>query len=394
MEKQEKTINNSKVKKVAILTNGGDAPGLNAVIRAILKSAKVHGIEVYGYIDGYKGFLENNYVRLDLSTNGSGLLTRGGTVIGTSNSTNLFNLKKQKKDGSYEYVDMSDFCVKQFNDQGFDCLFTLGGDGTQKSARDFAVKGLNIIGIPKTIDNDVALTDRTFGYDTAVAVATDALERLHSTAESHKRIMVLEVMGRHAGWIALASGIAGGADAILIPEIPFDINRVADKVNNRKALGKEYSIICVAEGAFPKSGEQVVKGKVENKGLDDKKLGGIGERVAADLEALTGLVSRNTVLGYVQRGGTPTASDRLLSSGYGVTALDLAMKGIFKVLVTYTNGKMGYVSLEDVVGDNKEIGAPSKNNKVSNLKKVKLDDELVKTAYNLDIEMGAELSFD
>lgn len=394
MEKQEKTINNSKVKKVAILTNGGDAPGLNAVIRAILKSAKVHGIEVYGYIDGYKGFLENNYVKLDLSTNGSGLLTRGGTIIGTSNSTNLFNLKKQKKDGSYEYVDMSDFCIKQFKEQGFDCLFTLGGDGTQKSARDFAVKGLNIIGIPKTIDNDVALTDKTFGYDTAVTVATDALERLHSTAESHKRIMVLEVMGRHAGWIALASGIAGGADAILIPEIPFDINRVADKVNNRKAFGKEYSIICVAEGAYPKSGEQVIKGKIENKGLDDKKLGGIGERVAKELEELTGLVSRNTVLGYVQRGGTPTASDRLLSSRYGVTALDLAMKGIFKVLVTYTNGKMGYVFLEDVVGDNKEIGAPSKNNKVSNLKKVKLDDELVKTAYNLDIEMGAELSFD
>ena len=382
-----------KVKKVAILTNGGDAPGLNTVIRAILKSAKVHDIEVYGYLEGYKGFLENKYVRLDLSGNAAGLLTRGGTIIGTSNSTNLFNLKKQKSDGSFEYVDMSDFCIKQFQEQGFDCLFTLGGDGTQKSARDFAVKGLNVIGIPKTIDNDVALTDKTFGYDTAVSVATDALERLHSTAESHKRIMVLEVMGRHAGWIALASGIAGGADAILIPEIPFDIDRVAQKVLDRKAAGKDYTIICVAEGAHPIDGEQVTVGKTEGKGLDDKRLGGIGEYLAKELEARTGSVSRNTVLGYVQRGGTPTATDRILSSNYGVKALELAMQGIFKILVTFTNGKMGYVSLEDVIGNNKEIGAPSKNNEISNLKKVKMDDQLIHTAYNLDIELGQELNF-
>lgn len=383
-----------KVKKVAILTNGGDAPGLNVVIRAILKSAEIHDIEVYGYIEGYKGFLENNYIKLDLKTNAKGLLTRGGTIIGTSNSTNLFNLKKENADGSFEYVDMSDYCIKQFYEQGFDCLFTLGGDGTQKSARDFAVKGLNVIGIPKTIDNDVALTDKTFGFDSAVAVATDALERLHSTAESHKRIMVLEVMGRHAGWIALASGIAGGADSILIPEIPFDINRVAEKVLNRKAEGKEYSIICVAEGAYPFEGEQKTIGTTDEKGLDDKKLGGIGEYVAKELEAITGMVSRNTVLGYVQRGGSPIATDRILSSNYGVKALELAMQGIFKILVTYTNGKMGHVDLEDVIGDNKEIGAPSKNNAISNLKRVKLDDELVKTAYNLNIELGQEINLD
>ena len=379
------------VKKVAILTNGGDAPGLNVVIRAILKSAKIHDIDVYGYIDGYKGFLENDYVKLDLSTNASGLLTRGGTIIGTSNSTNLFNLKKKKADGSFEYVDMSDYCVKQFKEQGFDCLFTLGGDGTQKSARDFADKGLNVIGIPKTIDNDVALTDKTFGFDSAVSVATDALERLHSTAESHKRIMVLEVMGRHTGWIALASGIAGGADAILIPEIPFDIKRVAEKVLRRKSEGKEYTIICVAEGAFPIQGQQETIGTNNDKGLDDKRLGGIGEIVARELEELTGMISRNTVLGYVQRGGSPIATDRILSSNYGVKALELAMQGVFKILVTFTNGKMGYVSLEDVIGNNKEIGAPSKNNEISNLKRVKLDDELIKTAYNLDIELGQEL---
>lgn len=381
----------NQVKKVAILTNGGDAPGLNVVIRAILKSAKIHDIEVYGYIDGYKGFLENNYIKLDLKTNASGLLTRGGTIIGTSNSTNLFNLKKKNSDGSFEYVDMSDFCVQQFKEQGFDCLFTLGGDGTQKSARDFAIKGLNVIGIPKTIDNDVALTDKTFGFDSAVSVATDALERLHSTAESHKRVMVLEVMGRHAGWIALASGIAGGADAILIPEIPFDINRVAEKVLKRKEEGKEYSVICVAEGAYPSEGEQKTIGINNEKGLDDKRLGGIGEFVAKELEELTGLVSRNTVLGYVQRGGSPIATDRILSSNYGVKAVELAMKGKFKTLVSFLNGKMGYVDLEDVIGNNKEIGAPSKNNAVSNLKKVKLDDELIITAYNLDIELGQEI---
>ena len=269
---EENTEEKKEIKKVAILTNGGDAPGLNVVIRAILKSAKIHNIEVYGYIDGFKGFLENRYIKLDLKTNASGLLTKGGTIIGTSNSTNLFNLKKQNSDGSFEYVDMSDYCIKQFKEQGFDCLFTLGGDGTQKSARDFALKGLNVIGIPKTIDNDVALTDKTFGFDTAVAIATDALERLHSTAESHKRIMVLEVMGRHTGWIALASGIAGGADAILIPEVPFDINRVAAKVKERQKNGKDYTIVCVAEGAFPENGEQVTIGEVNNKGLDDKRL--------------------------------------------------------------------------------------------------------------------------
>lgn len=381
-----------QIEKIAILTNGGDAPGLNAVIRAIVKSAKIHNIEVYGYIEGYKGFLENNYIKLDLNSNASGLLTKGGTIIGTSNYTNVFNLKKENEDGSYEYVDMSDFCIEQFKKQGFDCLFTLGGDGTLKSARDFSIKGLNIIGIPKTIDNDVALTDLTFGFDTAVATATEAIDRLHTTAESHKRVLVIEVMGRHAGWIALAAGIAGGADAILIPEIPFDINRVAKKILERKELGKEFSIICVAEGAFPKGGEQVTVGSVDSKGLDDKKLGGIGEEVAKQLEDLTGFITRNNVLGYIQRGGTPTAADRILSSKYGVKALDLALQGIYGVLVTYSHGEIGYANLEDVVGKNTEIGAASKNNEVSNIRKVNLNGELIKTAYNLDIELGQELN--
>ena len=198
-----------KVKKVAILTNGGDAPGLNAVIRAIVKTGRTYGVECYGFIEGYKGLLNNDYVKLDLQGNASGLLTKGGTIIGTSNSTNVFNYKVTKEDGTVEYKDMSDICVQNIKNAGFDCIFTLGGDGTQKSSRDFSLKGVNCIGVPKTIDNDVAHTDATFGYNTAVSVAAEALDRLHTTAEAHHRIMVLEVMGRYAGWLSIESAKAG-----------------------------------------------------------------------------------------------------------------------------------------------------------------------------------------
>ena len=248
---------------------------------------------------------------------------------------------------------------------------------------------MNVIGVPKTIDNDVAHTDITFGYNTAVSIATEALDRLHTTAESHHRIMVLEVMGRYAGWIALESAIAGGADACLIPEIPYDIHKIAQKVEKRKQEGKNFSIIVVSEGAKPIDGEIIVKKKLDDgKGLDNIRLGGIGEKVANDLEELTGLTSRNTVLGYVQRGGTPSSYDRVLSSKYGVKAMRLAMKDIFNVLVNYRNGKMGYVSLEDVVGANKEIGAASGNTKESNIRKIKMDDDLIKTAKSLGISLG------
>lgn len=376
------------VKKVAIVTNGGDAPGLNAVIRAIVKTAETYGIECYGYIEGYRGLLDNNYVKLDSTTNASGLLHRGGTVIGTSNSTNVFNLKIEEN-GQTVYKDMSGKCVENIKKEGFDCLFTLGGDGTQKSGRDFSLKGINVIGVPKTIDNDVAHTDITFGYNTAVSVATNALDRLHSTAESHHRVMVLEVMGRYAGWIALESAIAGGADAALIPEIPYDINKVADKIMRRKAQGKEFSIVVVSEGAKPRDGEIIIKKKLDDgKGLDNIRLGGIGEKVAQDIEDLTGIVSRATVLGYVQRGGTPTAFDRVLSTKFGVKAMELAMQGIFNVLVTYKGGNMSYVALEDVVGNNKEIGAASGNTKESNIRKVTMDNDLVKTAKDIGICLG------
>ena len=379
----------SKVKKVAILTNGGDAPGLNAVIRAIVKTARTHGVECYGFIEGYKGLLNNDYVKLDLQGNASGLLTKGGTIIGTSNSTNVFNYKVTNEDGSVEYKDLSDVCVQNIKNAGFDCIFTLGGDGTQKSSRDFSLKGVNCIGVPKTIDNDVAHTDMTFGYNTAVSVAAEALDRLHTTAEAHHRIMVLEVMGRYAGWLALESAIAGGADVALIPEIPYDINKVVEKINERRARGKEFTIVVTSEGAMPKDGTITVKKTLnDGAGLDNIRLGGVGEKLANELEELTGMVARNTVLGYVQRGGTPSAFDRILSTKYGCKAMELAMEGIFNVLVTYKKGEMSYVTLEDVVGNNKVVGAASGNTKESNIRKIKMDDDLIKVARNLGMCLG------
>ena len=379
----------SKVKKVAILTNGGDAPGLNAVIRAIVKTARTYGVECYGFIEGYKGLLFNNYVKLDLQGNASGLLTKGGTIIGTSNATNVFNYKVVNEDGTVEYKDLSDVCVENIKNAGFDCIFTLGGDGTQKSSRDFSLKGVNCIGVPKTIDNDVASTDMTFGYNTAVSVATEALDRLHTTAEAHHRIMVLEVMGRYAGWLALESAIAGGADVALIPEIPYDINKVVEKVNERRARGKEFTIVVTSEGAMPKDGTITVKKTLnDGAGLDNIRLGGVGEKLAAELEELTGMAARNTTLGYVQRGGTPSAFDRVLSTKYGCKAMELAMEGIFNVLVTYKNGKMGHVSLEEVVGNNKVVGAASGNTKESNIRKVQMDDDLIQIARDLGMCLG------
>ena len=379
----------SKVKKVAILTNGGDAPGLNAVIRAIVKTARTYGVECYGFIEGYKGLLFNNYVKLDLQGNASGLLTKGGTIIGTSNATNVFNYKVVNEDGSVEYKDLSDVCVQNIKNAGFDCIFTLGGDGTQKSSRDFSLKGVNCIGVPKTIDNDVASTDMTFGYNTAVSVATEALDRLHTTAEAHHRIMVLEVMGRYAGWLALESAIAGGADVALIPEIPYDINKVVEKINERRARGKEFTIVVTSEGAMPKDGTITVKKTLnDGAGLDNIRLGGVGEKLAAELEELTGMAARNTTLGYVQRGGTPSAFDRVLSTKYGCKAMELAAEGIFNVLVTYKNGRMGHVTLEEVVGNNKVVGAASGNTKESNIRKVQMDDDLIQIARDLGMCLG------
>ena len=379
----------SKVKKVALLTNGGDAPGLNAVIRAIMKTGITNGVECYGFIEGYKGLLNNNYIKIDMNADTVDLLTRGGTIIGTSNNTNVFNYKCVNEDGSVEYKDLSWKCIENLKNDGFDCLFTLGGDGTQKSSRDFSLRGVNCIGVPKTIDNDVAFTDMTFGYNTAVSINTEAIDRIRTTAEAHHRIMIVEVMGRYAGWLALESAIAGGADVALIPEIPYDINKVVDKINERNATGRNYTIIVASEGAMPKDETITIKKQLdEGKGLDTIRLGGVGDKIAEELEALTGLTARTTVMGYVQRGGTPSAFDRVLSTKYGCKAMELAMQGIFNVLVTYKDGKMGYVTLEEVVGKNTEIGSASGHTKETNIKNVTLDDPLIQVARDIGMCLG------
>ena len=378
----------SEVKKVAILINGGDAPGLNAVIRAITKTACENGVECYGFIEGYKGLLENNYIRLDGNPIISGILPKGGAIIGSSLNANVFNYKVIEN-GQEVYKDLSDKCVENVKSDEFDCIFTLGGDSTQKSARDLSLKGINVIGVPKTIDNDVACTDVTFGYNTAVTVATDAVDRLHTTAATHNRVMVLEVMGRYAGWIALEAAIAGGADAALIPEIPYDIDKVVEKINERKSMGKKFSIVVVSEGAYPKGGEISVKDtRSGGAGVINIQLGGAGEYVAKEIEARTGMVARNTTLGYLQRGGTPTESDRVLSTKYGTKAMQLALEGKFNVLTVIKDGKLDSVPLEDVVGKNKEIGAVEGGTEDSNMKIVTMDDDLVKTARAIGLCLG------
>ena len=358
------------IKKVAILANGGDVPGFNPVIRAIKKVAEQNGIECYGYIDGYRGLLENKYIRLDNSQIASGILPKGGSIIGSSTNTIIFNYKVQNPDGTVEYKDLSDMCI-------------------QKSARDLAVKGLNVIGVPKTIDNDVACTEVTFGYNTAVSVASDALDRLHTTAETHHRIMCLEVMGRYAGWIALESAISGGADVVLIPEIPYDINKAADAIKKRVSEGKQFSIVVVSEGAKPKDGEaSTYKANIDEGSGISVKFAGAGEKVAKELEKLTGLEARCTTLGYMQRGGTPSAYDRVLSTKYGAKAMEYALEGKFGILTVVKNGKLDCVSLEDVVGENKEIGAVQGGTSVSNVKLVTEDAELLKIARNIGISLG------
>ena len=376
------------IKKVAILANGGDVSGFNAVIRGIVKTAENNGVECYGFIEGYRGLLKNEFIKLDSATTASGILHKGGSIIGSSTNANVFNYKVEEN-GQVVYKDLSDICVENVKKDEFDCVFTLGGDGTQKSARDFSLKGINVIGIPKTIDNDVACTEITFGYNTAVSVATEAIDRLHSTGETHHRIMVLEVMGRYAGWIALESAIAGGADIALIPEVPYDINIAARKIEERKAKGKSFSVVVVAEGAMPKGGTITVENVRNNgEGVDNTKLGGIGDRVARQLEEITGLEARNTTLGYMQRGGTPTAFDRVVSTKYGAKAMELALEEKFGVLTVIKNGKLDYVSLEDVVGNNKTIGAVSGNTTESNIRKVTRDHDLFKTAKDIGINFG------
>ncbi|WP_243289095.1 6-phosphofructokinase [Clostridium perfringens] len=343
------------IKKIAILTGGGDCPGLNAVIRAVTRTAILkYGYEVIGYKFGYRGLYNNDFVKLDLDSV-SGILHRGGTILHSSNKDNLFDYQVEDENGKIVKKDVSDVGVENLKKEGVDALVVIGGDGTLTSARDFSRKGVNVIGVPKTIDNDLLATDVTFGFNTATEIATEALDRLHTTAESHHRIMLLEVMGRNAGWIALESGIAGSADVILLPEIPYDINKIVEKVKEREEAGKQFTIIVVAEGAKPKDGEVVVS-KIVDDSPDPIRLGGIANKLAIDLE---GLIKnheiRSTVLGHIQRGGNTSTYDRILSTKYGVKAVELINSNLFGNMVALKGNKVSYERLENVIGHTKNV---------------------------------------
>ena len=347
-----------EVKKIALLTGGGDCPGLNAVIRAVTRTAILnYGIEVIGYKFGYRGLYNNDFIPLTLDTV-SGILHRGGTILYSSNKDNLFDYLVEEE-GELVKRDVSDVAVENLKKEGVDVLVVIGGDGTLTSARDFSRKGVKVIGVPKTIDNDLASTDVTFGFNTAIDVATEALDRLHTTAESHHRIMICEVMGRGAGWIALESGIAGSADVILLPEIPYDINKIADKVKERESMGRRFSIVVVAEGAKPKNGEVVVA-KIVKDSPDPIRLGGIGNKLAEDLEKiLPDKEVRCTVLGHIQRGGTTSTYDRILSTRYGVSAVELIRENKFGHMVCLKDGKISSDSLENVIGQKSKLVDPN-----------------------------------
>lgn len=356
--------------KLGVLTGGGDCPGLNAVIRAVVKTAACHGIEVIGFKDGFRGVVLNEHLKLTPDSV-VGILVKGGTILGSTNRDNPFRFRVER-DGVTTYEDCSKKAVANIKAHGLDGLIIIGGDGTLSCARDFMDKGIPIIGIPKTIDNDLEATDLTFGFTTAVDTATDAIEKLHTTAESHHRVMILEVMGRYAGWIALHSGIAGGADAVLIPEIPFELEHVAAKIMERKAMGRNFSIIVVAEGAQPKDGERVI-GRVVEGSPDPIRLGGISHRVALDLETMTGMETRVTILGHLQRGGRPGSFDRILASRYGVAAVNLALAGRYGMMVSLHGDTVGAVTIDQAL---QRLGT------------VPLEHDLIHTARCLGISLG------
>ena len=317
--------------KVAVLTGGGDCPGLNAVIRAVVRRGTEHGFEMMGLRDGWKGLLEENHFRLTRETT-SGILHRGGTILGTSR-TNPF-----KVENGLERV------KRAVERNGIGAIIAIGGEGTLSATTRMHQEGLRVVGVPKTIDNDISATDFTFGFDTAVMIATDAIDRLHSTAESHKRVIVCEVMGRHVGWIATYAGIAGGADVILVPEIPADLNRVAEHIKRRHAGGRTFSIVVVAEGTRVKAESDQAEHLVTSGALDEAgrpRLGGVGQLVAEQIEKRTGFETRVSVLGHIQRGGAPTAHDRVLATRYGVHACDMVQRGEW--------GKMAALHGNDIV---------------------------------------------
>lgn len=334
------------LQRIGVLTGGGDCPGLNAVIRSVAKPAmKYFGARVYGILDGFEGLVDGRMRELSL-LDVSGIVNLGGTILGTSNKGDPFHYP-QEVNGSVTIADCSAEVVRHYHEWKLNALIAIGGDGTMNIAHKLSTMGLNIIGVPKTIDNDLEATDITFGHDSALAVATEAIDRLQTTASSHHRVMVIEVMGRNAGWIALGAGIAGGADAILIPEIPFRWESLFQFVRQR-SIGARFSILCVAEGAHPIDGERVVK-ETDLKRTDPARLGGIGEMVARRIQDTMNIETRTTVLGHLQRGGSPTAFDRILATKFGVVALDAASRGEFGTMVSLRGREVITVSLEEAV---------------------------------------------
>lgn len=361
----------ARIRRIGVLTGGGDAPGLNAVIRAVVKTAvKQYNLEVIGFLNGFGGLIKNQVHELT-EREVVGILPRGGTILGTTNRDNPFHYPVIKE-GKKVFVDVSDRIFENISIQEVDALVVIGGDGSLAIARELYEKGLPLVGVPKTIDNDLPSTDQTFGFDTALTTATEALDKLHTTAESHHRVIVLEVMGRYAGWIALATGIAGGADAILIPEIPFQIEKVVGKINERGQQNKKFSIVVIAEGAKPVGGEIVVKKNVEDS-YDPIRLGGIGNLVARQIEELTGKETRVTVLGHLQRGGSPTAHDRILATRYGTGAVRFIMEGRFGEMVCLSGTSISSVPLCEIAGK---------------MRQVPLDSDLIHSARQLGISLG------
>ena len=362
------------IRKIAINTGGGDAPGLNAVIRAATLAALGKGWEVVGIRYGYRGLLDGADPRDLVPLNADtvrGITHRGGSILGTANKGNPFEYPLKQPDGTVTTIDRSDEVLKNFRQHGFDALVCIGGDGSLRIAHRFIQKGMPIVGVPKTIDNDLSGTVITFGFDTAVSTATEAIDRLHSTAESHERVMVVELMGRYAGWIALNAGVAGGADIILMPEIPYDIEKVCDKVRRREAAGRNFSIVVVAEGAKPIGGQLVTQGPKE--AGREVLLGGVGHRVAQEIAKRTGKETRDLVLGHLQRGGSPTSFDRLLGLRFGSAAIRALEAGERNVMVALTPPTVQTIP----------IGAALERMKV-----VTLDSDTVLTARSLGICLG------
>jgi 6-phosphofructokinase 1 len=348
-----------RVARIGVLTGGGDAPGLNAVIRAVVKAGCNAGLEVIGLEDSFDGLLDRTRSRRLTPRDVTGILRLGGTILGTTNRGNPYEPA---------YVDR---VVETFGAMGLDGLVVIGGDGTLAIAHQFAMKGIPLVGVPKTIDNDIVGTTSCFGFDTAVAFAADAIDRLHTTAQSHRRIMVVEVMGRNTGWIALHAGMAGGADAILIPEIPFDLEKVAVRIRERDEWGARFSIVVVAEGAAPVGGVPTLQ--AEARPGYGERLGGVGALVALALEGMTGKESRSVVLGHLQRGGSPTAFDRVLATRFGGKAVELIRRGVFGRMVANTPPDIVDVPLADVVG---------------RCKTVPLEYDLLTTARALGVSLG------